>query len=177
MRASQGKSYILNQLLGQSSGFVVAPTHRPCTKVRRAEHAEHCKAPRCRPVPARRVVPAGDPLTSFLSRDNSRWRSFTVCCAPRASGCGRPRSSASPPTAPSTTWCAPQPRLHVPADATPGCHSWCGQAEHRARVSGTQRGRASRSRSGDCAACAAAATGAARPAGSRGLPSLDGGQR
>ena len=29
----QGKSYILNQLLGQSSGFVVAPTHRPCTKV------------------------------------------------------------------------------------------------------------------------------------------------
>jgi hypothetical protein len=31
-RARQGKSYILNQLLGQSSGFVVAPTHRPCTK-------------------------------------------------------------------------------------------------------------------------------------------------
>ena len=28
----QGKSYILNQLLGQSSGFVVGPTHRPCTK-------------------------------------------------------------------------------------------------------------------------------------------------
>lgn len=31
-RARQGKSFILNQLLGQSSGFVVAPTHRPCTK-------------------------------------------------------------------------------------------------------------------------------------------------
>ena len=31
-RARQGKSYILNQLLGQSSGFQVAPTHRPCTK-------------------------------------------------------------------------------------------------------------------------------------------------
>lgn len=31
-RARQGKSYILNQLLGRSSGFQVAPTHRPCTK-------------------------------------------------------------------------------------------------------------------------------------------------
>ncbi|GAA0160533.1 heterotrimeric G-protein [Lithospermum erythrorhizon] len=31
-RARQGKSYILNQLLGQSSGFQVASTHRPCTK-------------------------------------------------------------------------------------------------------------------------------------------------
>jgi hypothetical protein len=31
-RARQGKSFILNQLLGQSSGFTVAPTHRPCTK-------------------------------------------------------------------------------------------------------------------------------------------------
>jgi len=31
-RARQGKSFILNQLLGQSTGFVVAPTHRPCTK-------------------------------------------------------------------------------------------------------------------------------------------------
>mmetsp|Transcript_15229 Transcript_15229/g.39199 ORF Transcript_15229/g.39199 Transcript_15229/m.39199 type:complete len:753 (+) Transcript_15229:129-2387(+) len=31
-RARQGKSYILNQLLGQSSGFRVAATHRPCTK-------------------------------------------------------------------------------------------------------------------------------------------------
>ncbi len=31
-RARQGKSYILNQLLGQSSGFQVAATHRPCTK-------------------------------------------------------------------------------------------------------------------------------------------------
>ena len=30
--AVQGKSYILNQLLGQSSGFTVGPTHRPCTK-------------------------------------------------------------------------------------------------------------------------------------------------
>ncbi|XP_051128232.1 uncharacterized protein LOC127249488 [Andrographis paniculata] len=31
-RARQGKSFILNQLLGQSSGFKVASTHRPCTK-------------------------------------------------------------------------------------------------------------------------------------------------
>ncbi|KAK1378665.1 hypothetical protein POM88_025409 [Heracleum sosnowskyi] len=31
-RARQGKSFILNQLLGQSSGFQVAATHRPCTK-------------------------------------------------------------------------------------------------------------------------------------------------
>ncbi|KAI3681073.1 hypothetical protein L6452_35855 [Arctium lappa] len=31
-RARQGKSYILNQLLGRSSGFQVAATHRPCTK-------------------------------------------------------------------------------------------------------------------------------------------------
>ncbi|KAL4859356.1 Guanylate-binding protein 5 [Chlorella vulgaris] len=31
-RARQGKSFILNQLLGRSGGFVVAPTHRPCTK-------------------------------------------------------------------------------------------------------------------------------------------------
>ena len=31
-RARQGKSYLLNQLLGQSGGFRVAPTHRPCTK-------------------------------------------------------------------------------------------------------------------------------------------------
>eukprot|EP00899_Mesostigma_viride_P008802 jgi/Mesvir1/17923/Mv12986-RA.1 len=31
-RARQGKSFLLNQLLGRSSGFVVAPTHRPCTK-------------------------------------------------------------------------------------------------------------------------------------------------
>ncbi|RDY14647.1 Guanylate-binding protein 3, partial [Mucuna pruriens] len=31
-RARQGKSFILNQLLGKSSGFQVAPTHRPCTK-------------------------------------------------------------------------------------------------------------------------------------------------
>ncbi|KAL3820413.1 hypothetical protein ACJIZ3_006318 [Penstemon smallii] len=31
-RARQGKSFILNQLLGQSSGFQVASTHRPCTK-------------------------------------------------------------------------------------------------------------------------------------------------
>ncbi|KAK7252117.1 hypothetical protein RIF29_35851 [Crotalaria pallida] len=31
-RARQGKSFILNQLLGRSSGFQVAPTHRPCTK-------------------------------------------------------------------------------------------------------------------------------------------------
>uniref|UniRef100_K3YPH3 GB1/RHD3-type G domain-containing protein n=1 Tax=Setaria italica TaxID=4555 RepID=K3YPH3_SETIT len=31
-RARQGKSFILNQLLGRSSGFLVASTHRPCTK-------------------------------------------------------------------------------------------------------------------------------------------------
>ena len=31
-RARQGKSFILNQLLGRSRGFQVAPTHRPCTK-------------------------------------------------------------------------------------------------------------------------------------------------
>ena len=31
-RARQGKSYILNQLLGRSGGFAVGPTHRPCTK-------------------------------------------------------------------------------------------------------------------------------------------------
>lgn len=31
-RARQGKSYILNQLLGRSGGFEVASTHRPCTK-------------------------------------------------------------------------------------------------------------------------------------------------
>jgi Guanylate-binding protein, N-terminal domain len=31
-RARQGKSYILNQLLGRSGGFTVGPTHRPCTK-------------------------------------------------------------------------------------------------------------------------------------------------
>ncbi|KAF0927221.1 hypothetical protein E2562_031018 [Oryza meyeriana var. granulata] len=31
-RARQGKSFVLNQLLGRSSGFQVAPTHRPCTK-------------------------------------------------------------------------------------------------------------------------------------------------
>jgi hypothetical protein len=33
-RARQGKSYILNQLLQQTSGhgFTVGPTHRPCTK-------------------------------------------------------------------------------------------------------------------------------------------------
>ena len=31
-RARQGKSFILNQLLGRSGGFVVGPTHRPCTK-------------------------------------------------------------------------------------------------------------------------------------------------
>ncbi|XP_047317517.1 guanylate-binding protein 3-like [Impatiens glandulifera] len=30
--ARQGKSFILNQLLGRSSGFQVASTHRPCTK-------------------------------------------------------------------------------------------------------------------------------------------------
>ncbi|KAL6497751.1 hypothetical protein OROHE_026990 [Orobanche hederae] len=30
--ARQGKSFILNQLLGRSSGFHVASTHRPCTK-------------------------------------------------------------------------------------------------------------------------------------------------
>ncbi|KAK4723657.1 hypothetical protein R3W88_026436 [Solanum pinnatisectum] len=31
-RARQGKSFILNQLLGRNSGFHVAATHRPCTK-------------------------------------------------------------------------------------------------------------------------------------------------
>ncbi|XP_072956223.1 uncharacterized protein [Typha angustifolia] len=31
-RARQGKSFILNQLIGRTSGFQVAPTHRPCTK-------------------------------------------------------------------------------------------------------------------------------------------------
>ena len=31
-RARQGKSFILNQLLGKSGGFTVGPTHRPCTK-------------------------------------------------------------------------------------------------------------------------------------------------
>ncbi|KAG8065642.1 hypothetical protein GUJ93_ZPchr0004g39820 [Zizania palustris] len=31
-RARQGKSFILNQLLGRSSGFQVASTHRSCTK-------------------------------------------------------------------------------------------------------------------------------------------------
>lgn len=32
-RARQGKSFILNQLLSETSGgFVVGPTHRPCTK-------------------------------------------------------------------------------------------------------------------------------------------------
>lgn len=31
-RARQGKSYILNQLLGRSGGFQVSPSHRPCTK-------------------------------------------------------------------------------------------------------------------------------------------------
>lgn len=35
-RARQGKSFILNQLLseGNTNGFTVGPTHRPCTKVR-----------------------------------------------------------------------------------------------------------------------------------------------
>lgn len=28
----QGKSFILNQVLGRTGGFQVAPTHRPCTK-------------------------------------------------------------------------------------------------------------------------------------------------
>ena len=32
-RARQGKSFILNQLLGRSTGFVVGPSVRPCTKV------------------------------------------------------------------------------------------------------------------------------------------------
>ena len=31
-RARQGKSYVLNRLLGRSSGFTVGPTVRPCTK-------------------------------------------------------------------------------------------------------------------------------------------------
>lgn len=31
-RARTGKSYILNQLLGQSTGFQLAHSHRPCTK-------------------------------------------------------------------------------------------------------------------------------------------------
>ena len=31
-RARQGKSFVLNQLLGRTSGFAVAPTTRPCTK-------------------------------------------------------------------------------------------------------------------------------------------------
>lgn len=31
-RARQGKSFILNQLLGRSTGFQVAPSVRPCTK-------------------------------------------------------------------------------------------------------------------------------------------------
>ena len=31
-KARQGKSYLLNQLLGQSGAFKVAPTQRPCTK-------------------------------------------------------------------------------------------------------------------------------------------------
>ncbi|KAL5715833.1 hypothetical protein ACHQM5_017601 [Ranunculus cassubicifolius] len=31
-RARQGKSFILNQLLGRTSGFQVASTHKPCTK-------------------------------------------------------------------------------------------------------------------------------------------------
>ncbi|KAJ3692265.1 hypothetical protein LUZ60_012615 [Juncus effusus] len=31
-RARQGKSFILNQILGRSSGFQVASTHKPCTK-------------------------------------------------------------------------------------------------------------------------------------------------
>nr|KYP51873.1 Interferon-induced guanylate-binding protein 2 [Cajanus cajan] len=31
-RARQGKSFILNQLLGRTGGFQVASTHRPCTK-------------------------------------------------------------------------------------------------------------------------------------------------
>ncbi len=31
-RARQGKSFILNQLLGKSTGFQVAPSVRPCTK-------------------------------------------------------------------------------------------------------------------------------------------------
>lgn len=31
-RARQGKSYILNQLLGKSGAFKVASTHKPCTK-------------------------------------------------------------------------------------------------------------------------------------------------
>jgi hypothetical protein len=31
-RARQGKSYVLNQLLGRAGGFAVGPTHRPCTK-------------------------------------------------------------------------------------------------------------------------------------------------
>uniref|UniRef100_A0ACD5TDS6 Uncharacterized protein n=1 Tax=Avena sativa TaxID=4498 RepID=A0ACD5TDS6_AVESA len=31
-RARQGKSFVLNQLLGRTSGFQVASTHRPCTK-------------------------------------------------------------------------------------------------------------------------------------------------
>ncbi|XP_075101392.1 uncharacterized protein LOC107826318 isoform X2 [Nicotiana tabacum] len=31
-RARQGKSFLLNQLFGRSTGFQVSPTHRPCTK-------------------------------------------------------------------------------------------------------------------------------------------------
>lgn len=39
-RARQGKSFILNQLLGRSTGFQVAPSVRPCTKGKRHHEAE-----------------------------------------------------------------------------------------------------------------------------------------
>ena len=58
-RARQGKSYILNRLLKQTGkGFVVGPTHRPCTKVGWGLRGPLWSAPLTGPAPRALHLPA-----------------------------------------------------------------------------------------------------------------------
>lgn len=68
-RARQGKSYILNQLLGKSTGFQVASTHRPCTKgLWMWSH----------PLPRRAPDGSKYHLVSWIWREFNIW--WLICC-------------------------------------------------------------------------------------------------
>lgn len=67
-RARTGKSYILNQLLGQSTGFRLAHSHRPCTKGLWIWSK-----------PFKRVGPDGNPY--HLVRSQTKQASVTYACS------------------------------------------------------------------------------------------------
>ena len=136
-RSRQGKSFILNQIATacgsgaakHNQGFEVAPTHKPCTKVRRSPTSSGDDLPRGSPRPRARTAPAAHPAvgvwvapfaigcTAFeqahtfgetQTLEARVWSETTG--AHRGCGYGASPSHARTPTAASITSCCWTPR-------------------------------------------------------------------